>query len=78
MTKAKVLVTGASGYIASLILPGLRDRYDLTLLDVRTTDRNGQEVAGIQIADLIDTKIQGSAPAASRALSSRPPRLSRS
>ena len=27
MTKNKVLVTGASGYIASLILPGLRERY---------------------------------------------------
>lgn len=54
MSKAKVLVTGASGYIASLVLPELRDRYELTLLDVRTTDRNGNEVPGIQIADLID------------------------
>jgi hypothetical protein len=54
MTKAKVLVTGAAGYIASLILPELRQRYDLTLVDVKTTDRNGNEVPGVQIANLID------------------------
>lgn len=53
MTKRrKVVVTGASGYIASLLLPALRQRYDLTLLDVRTTDREGNPVEGIQIADL--------------------------
>jgi len=54
MAKAKVLVTGASGYIASLILPELRDRYELTLLDVKTTDRDGNEVPGVQIANLLD------------------------
>jgi hypothetical protein len=54
MTKLKVLITGASGYIASLMLPELRQRYELTLLDVKTTDRSGNEVPGIQIADLID------------------------
>ena len=54
MTKAKVLVTGASGYIASLILPELRQRYDLTLLDVKTKDRDGNEVPGVQIANMID------------------------
>ena len=52
--KRKVLVTGASGYIAGLLLPALRQRYDLTLLDVRTTDRQGNEVEGVQIADLTD------------------------
>lgn len=55
MTRRKVLVTGASGYIASLLLPALRQRYDLTLLDVKTTNRQGEEVEGIQIADLVDT-----------------------
>jgi hypothetical protein len=54
MTKRKVLVTGAAGYIASLLLPALRERYDLTLLDVRT-DRNGTAVPGVQIADLTNT-----------------------
>ncbi len=55
MTQRKVLITGASGYIASLVLPTLRERYDLTLLDVRTTDRSGAPVAGIQLCDLLDT-----------------------
>lgn len=54
MAKRTVLITGAAGYIASLILPVLRERYDLTLLDVRTTDRNGQPVPGVQIADLLN------------------------
>lgn len=54
MAKRKVLVTGASGLVASLMLPALRERYDLTLLDVRDTDRNGNPVEGVQIADLID------------------------
>ncbi len=57
--RQKVLVTGASGYIASLMLPALRERYDLTLLDVKTTDRNGDEVAGVQIADLTDKNRDG-------------------
>lgn len=53
MVKRKVLVTGASGYIASLLLPSFRERYDLTLLDVRSTDRNGNFVEGIIISDLL-------------------------
>jgi hypothetical protein len=54
MEKPKVLVTGAAGLVASLMLPALRVRYDLTLLDVRTTDRNGAPVDGVQIADLTE------------------------
>ena len=34
MAKRKVLMTGASGYIASLMLPTMRDYFDLTLADV--------------------------------------------
>ena len=52
--KRNVAITGASGYIASLLLPAFRQRYDLTLLDVRTVDRDGNEVEGVQIADLTD------------------------
>ncbi|HAG55531.1 MAG TPA: NAD(P)-dependent oxidoreductase, partial [Dehalococcoidia bacterium] len=33
MAKRKVLMTGASGYIASLMLPVLRDYFDLMLAD---------------------------------------------
>jgi hypothetical protein len=47
-------VIGAAGLIAGQVLPALRERYDLTLLDVRTTDRHGNEVRGIQIADLLN------------------------
>ncbi len=50
--RRKVVVTGASGYIASLLLPAFRERYDLTLLDIRSVDGEGKEVEGVQIADL--------------------------
>ena len=43
----KVVVTGAAGLLAGQMLPILREQYDLTLLDVRTTDRDGNEVQGI-------------------------------
>ncbi len=48
-----VLHTGATGYIASQLLPVLRQRYDLRLLDVRGTDAHGQPVEGAQVADLL-------------------------
>jgi nucleoside-diphosphate-sugar epimerase len=54
MAKMKVLVTGASGYVASQMLPTLRERYDCTLVDVRATDRDGNEIDGIRIANLTD------------------------
>ena len=50
----KVVITGASGYVAGRVLPALRERYDLTLLDVKTTNREGEEVAGITVTDLLD------------------------
>ncbi|MCY4021247.1 MAG: NAD(P)-dependent oxidoreductase [Chloroflexi bacterium] len=54
MTKKKVVVTGACGTIAGVLLPALRARYDLTLLDSRDTDRNGNPVPGALLADLMD------------------------
>lgn len=53
-THRKVLITGASGYIAGRMLPAFRQRYELVLLDVKTADRSGQNVEGIEIADLTD------------------------
>lgn len=53
--KIKVLITGASGYIASQMLVTYRDRYDLTLIDAVDTDREGNPVEGVEIVDLIDT-----------------------
>ncbi len=55
MAKRKVLMTGASGYIASLMLPAMRDYFDMTLADVSDTDRNGNRVEGVVIADFIDS-----------------------
>lgn len=54
MAKKKVVVTGASGTIAGVLLPSLREQYDLTLLDTRTTDKDGNEIEGIQLVDLLD------------------------
>ncbi|MCE5282609.1 MAG: NAD(P)-dependent oxidoreductase [Deltaproteobacteria bacterium] len=54
MKKRKVLVTGAAGVIASQVLPALRHRYELTLLDVRTRNRKGDPIEGVQTADLVD------------------------
>ena len=59
MPKRKVVVTGAAGYVAGRMLPALRERYDLTLLDVSTRNRHGVEVPGIQIADLTDSNRDG-------------------
>jgi hypothetical protein len=50
----RVLVTGATGYIASQLLPVFRQRYDLVLLDVRTTGGRGEPVEGAQLADLLE------------------------
>jgi nucleoside-diphosphate-sugar epimerase len=49
-----VLVTGATGYIASQMLPTFRERYDLRLIDVRDTDHAGNPVPGARVADLLD------------------------
>ncbi|MFN8440275.1 MAG: NAD(P)-dependent oxidoreductase [Caldilineaceae bacterium] len=54
MTKRKVVVTGAAGKIAGQVLPALRERYELVLLDVRKITREGVEIPEIQIADLVD------------------------
>jgi UDP-glucose 4-epimerase len=53
MTKRSVLVTGATGYIAGLLLPALRERYEVRLTDARSTDRDGRPVEGVVVADLL-------------------------
>ena len=49
----RVLLTGATGYIANQLLPAFRERYDLRLLDVREEDGSGRHVEGIEVADLV-------------------------
>ena len=47
MAKRKVLITGGTGYVAGRMLPALRERYDLTILDIVRTNREGDEVEGV-------------------------------
>lgn len=54
MSKRKVVVTGAAGKVAGQVLPALRERYDLVLLDVRQTNRAGEAMPEVQIADLVE------------------------
>ena len=54
MPRRKVVLTGASGTIAGVLLPALRERYDLTLLDARDRDSKGERVDGLQVVDLLD------------------------
>ena len=50
----KVLMTGATGYIANQLLPTFRENYEMVLVDVNGVNRNGDRVEGVEIADLID------------------------
>ena len=50
----KVLITGATGYIANQLLPTFRERYETVLIDVKEVDRQGQRVDGVVMADLIE------------------------
>ena len=52
--KPRVLLTGATGYIAGQLLPAFRERYELRMLDVREEDRSGNRVEGVEIVDLLD------------------------
>ncbi len=54
MNRRRVVITGAAGYVASRMLDVLRERYDLVLLDVQDTDREGNIVADISHVDLLD------------------------
>lgn len=51
--KKRVVLTGACGVIASKTRPALAERYDLVLVDVRTTDPDGNHVDGVHHADLL-------------------------
>ena len=52
-SRQTVLLTGATGYIAGQLLPALRERYDLRLVDVRETDRDGLPIDGVQVVDVL-------------------------
>ena len=48
----KVLLTGAVGTIGGKLRDYLASRYDLTTVDVVTSDRSGQVIDGVVVADL--------------------------
>ncbi len=56
MSRMRVLLTGASGYIADQLLPAFRERYDLSLVDARTRNARGEEVEGVEVVDLLDAR----------------------
>jgi hypothetical protein len=51
--RQRVLLTGATGYIAGQLLPAFRERYDLRLIDVKGTDASGNNVEGVEAFDLL-------------------------
>ena len=51
--RLRVLLTGATGYIAGQLLSTFRERYDLRLLDVREEDAEGRRVEGVETANLL-------------------------
>jgi len=57
----RVLVTGATGYIASQILPTFAERYDLVLCDVRAADPSSPVAGRVRIADLANGDLSGNA-----------------
>jgi hypothetical protein len=53
MAKQRVLLTGATGYIAGQLLPAFRERYDLRLIDTRRENGTGQPIDGVEVLDLL-------------------------
>ena len=53
MPRKRVLLTGAAGYVAAQMLPTLRERYDLVLVDVTRATRGGAELPDVTVVDLI-------------------------
>jgi NAD dependent epimerase/dehydratase family len=52
MSKRRVVLVGAAGYIAQRMYDELSERWDLVPIDVQATTRDGSKVPGIVIADL--------------------------
>ena len=57
-TRKTVVVTGATGYVASQMLPTFRERYDLRLVDVTREGRSGHTVDDVIVHDLRDPDLE--------------------
>ena len=51
----RVLLTGALGMVGSQLVPALREAYDLRMVDVKDTDRQGQRLEGVELFDLVES-----------------------
>ena len=47
-------MTGASGYIASQLLPVFRERYELRAIDVRATNARGESIREVDVVNLLE------------------------
>ena len=47
-------MTGASGYIASQLLPVFRERYELRAIDVRATNARGDSIKEVDVVNLLE------------------------
>lgn len=52
--KKRVVLTGASGYVARRMIGGLRERFDLVCLDATDRARDGTRLADVHVVDLTD------------------------
>ncbi len=50
----RVLLTGATGYVADQLLSTFRDKYQMVLVDVKAENRDGKQVDDVAVVDLID------------------------
>jgi hypothetical protein len=48
----KILMTGATGFVASIMLPKFLEKYDMTLLDTRDINSDGDAMSGVKVVDL--------------------------
>jgi hypothetical protein len=53
MGKLKVLLTGASGYLAGKLISEFKNKYDVCFIDIRNVNRQGQTIDNIEIVDLM-------------------------
>ncbi|MQG21456.1 MAG: NAD(P)-dependent oxidoreductase [SAR202 cluster bacterium] len=53
----RILITGATGYIADQMLPTFKEKYATVLIDTRKENRRGEPVSDVNIVDLIDPDI---------------------
>jgi hypothetical protein len=54
MTRRRVVLTGAAGYVAQRMFAELSQRWDLVPIDVQATTRDGRSIPGLVVADLTD------------------------